>query len=74
MNSIEEQLVDLQTRFAFQEDHLQELNHIVMRQQQQIEMLEKELFLHREKLVELVSDLSERVSMVDAESEKPPHY
>jgi SlyX protein len=49
-----EQVVDLQTRFAFQEDNLQELNDIITRQQRQIDILERELELHREKLTDLL--------------------
>lgn len=69
-----EQLVDLQTRFAFQEDSLQALNDIVTRQQTQIDMLERELQLHREKLAELMHALADRGPVAAPLDERPPHY
>lgn len=69
-----EQLVDLQTRFAFQEDNLQALNEIVTRQQMQIDMLERELQRHREKLDELMSAVADRGPAVAPIDERPPHY
>lgn len=69
-----EQLVDLQTRFAFQEDILQALNDIVTRQQQQIDVLERELQLHREKLTDLMQALADRGPVQAPADERPPHY
>lgn len=69
-----EQLVDLQTRFAFQEDSLQTLNDIVTRQQMQIDALERELMLHREKLSELIQAVADRSPALSPADEKPPHY
>ena len=70
----QEQLVDLQTRFAFQEDNLQTLNDIVTRQQMQIDALERELILHREKLTELLQAVAERSPAPSPADERPPHY
>lgn len=72
--STEAKLVDLQTRFAFQEDSIQALNDIVTRQQQQIETLTRELGLHREKLAELMEAQSERMAQGDVSDDRPPHY
>lgn len=72
--STEAKLVDLQTRFAFQEDSLQALNDVVTRQQQQIESLTRELGLHREKLAELMEAQSERMIGAGAVDDRPPHY
>lgn len=69
-----EQLVDLQTRFAFQEDSLQTLNDIVTRQQMQIDTLERELILYREKLTELIQAVADRSPAPPLADEKPPHY
>lgn len=74
MTSNEDQMVELQSQLAFQEDTLQALNEIVIRQQQRMDALEQELTLHREKLAELVETLSERASPVAAADERPPHY
>lgn len=72
--STEAKLVDLQTRFAFQEDSIQALNDVVTRQQQQIETLTRELGLHREKLAELMEAQSERMAQGDVSDDRPPHY
>lgn len=67
---MEEQLIELQTQFSFQEDLIQELNEIVARQQKQIDRMEQELSLYREQLAELIVSLTE----AREEVEKPPHY
>jgi SlyX protein len=72
--STEAKLVDLQTRFAFQEDSLQALNDVVARQQQQIESLTRALGLHREKLVELMEAQSGQMAHGGAADDRPPHY
>ena len=74
IESILEQLVDLQTRFAFQEDSLQTFNDIVTRQQMQIDALERELLLHREKLTELMQAVADRAPAPSTIDERPPHY
>ncbi|MFZ5659758.1 MAG: SlyX family protein [Pseudomonadota bacterium] len=40
---MEERLVELETRVAFQENTLQELNDVVVRQQQEIDQLKSDL-------------------------------
>lgn len=42
---MEERLIELETRLAFQEKTLEELNEVVVHQQQQIDRLEEELSL-----------------------------
>ncbi|MDH7944459.1 SlyX family protein [Pseudohongiella sp. SYSU M77423] len=70
----DDQLVDLQTRIAFQEDSLSTLNDVIARQQQQIDALERELALHRDKITELLEIQAERSISPGAQEEKPPHY
>ena len=71
----DEAIIDLQTRIAFQEESLISLNDVITRQQQDIDALQRELALHREKLVELLELQAERsASTVAADYEKPPHY
>jgi SlyX protein len=72
--STEAKLIDLQTRFAFQEDSIQALNDVVARQQKQIDTLTRELALHREKLAELMEAQSERMVHAGAADDRPPHY
>lgn len=71
---LQDLVIDLQSRFAFQEDNIQVLNDIVTRQQRQIDVLERELELHREKLTELIQSAAERTPTPTAVDERPPHY
>lgn len=72
--STDAQLVELQTQFAFQEDLLRELNEVIVRQQQQIDALERELNIHRDKLVHLLDNLPEKGAVGNPLDERPPHY
>lgn len=76
MNSqdLQEQLIELQTQFAFQEDLLSELNAIVVRQQAQIDTLERELLLHRERLLHVLENLPDKGQNASPLDERPPHY
>ena len=67
---IEDQIIELQTKLAYQEDAIQQLNDVIYRQQQQIDKLEK-----------LNSELQQRIAALAAGSaaeapqdETPPHY
>ena len=66
---IEALLVDLQTRLAFQDQAISELNEVITDQQQQIDRLREELRLAGDKLK--VLEESVEISTPD---EKPPHY
>lgn len=70
----DEQIVELQTRIAFQEDSLTALNDVITRQQSQIDALERELRLHREKLIDMMDQLTERGAATVTTDERPPHY
>ena len=66
----EDRLAELETQLAFQDNTIQELNAVVIRQQEQIDKLLREVALIKDKLREL------KVSAVIPESEEtpPPHY
>lgn len=64
------QLTDIETKIAYQERMLSELNAIVYEQQKTIEDLKKMVELIRNR----VMDLSDVTSFADQGSEKPPHY
>jgi len=70
---VEQQLIELQSQFAFQEDLLQELNTVVTRQQAQIEALQRELQLYAEKLAELNARVPD-LPVPGPDEERPPHY
>lgn len=66
-----EGLTDLQTRMAFQEQALDELNAVITRQQRHLERVEQEIALLRERLLELEEMRGESSGAAD---ERPPHY
>lgn len=66
---IKQQLVDLQSQLAFQEDTMQVLNDVVTRQQQQIENLHELCSSQKSQLDEISSDMGK-----DDLDERPPHY
>ena len=70
----QEQLIELQTQFAYQEDLLQALNEVVTRQQAQIGALERELSIHRDKLIHVLENLPASGEGGSNEDERPPHY
>lgn len=71
---LQEQLIELQSQFAFQEDLLNDLNAIVVRQQDQIDVLEREVILHRERLLHVLENLPDKGQSAASVDERPPHY
>jgi SlyX protein len=70
---MEEKLVELETKFSYQEDLLSALNEVVIRQQRQLDELLRQMSAVKEQLQEA----SERVPGEGGESdqnEQPPHY
>lgn len=70
---MKEQIYELQSQLAFQEELLDQLNAIVSRQQQQIDLMQQELSLYASKLLEFNERLAEG-HRHDQLEEKPPHY
>lgn len=66
--TLENRLIDLESKLAFSEDLLEELNRLVYRQQQQIELLANEVRGLRD---QVRSQPQEARSLRD---EIPPHY
>ena len=67
---MESRLNDLETRVAFQDDLLETLNAIVAEQQQQLDLMQREIRL----LYEQIKSLSPSDIGNSAEQERPPHY
>ena len=65
-----ETIMDLQTRLAFQEESLEMINLTVVRQQSQIETLQREII----RLKEMIDDIREANSSEPNTDELPPHY
>lgn len=69
---MEEKLIELETKFSYQEDLLSDLNSIVARQQRQLDELISELSGIKEQLQD---SLQRGPSGGQVEQiEKPPHY
>ncbi|MEW6312535.1 MAG: SlyX family protein [Pseudomonadota bacterium] len=66
---MEKRLTELEIKLSYNEDLLEELNRTVYRQQQQIELLQRELRVLREQVRASLPE--ERRSLRD---EIPPHY
>ena len=66
---IERRLTDLEIKASFQEDLLEELNLVVFRQQQQIDLLVRDVLRLRQQAPE--AGASEQGGVRD---ELPPHY
>ena len=69
---MEEMLVELQTKFSFQEDLLEELNIVVTLQQKQIDDLRREVKLFTEQKAEILASVNQLGG--GEQDEKPPHY
>lgn len=66
----EQRLTDLETKFSFHEDQLEELNKTVYQQQQQIERLEAIC----EALARQLRSMHDAGEGGAAANERPPHY
>lgn len=69
---MDEKLIELETKFSYQEDLLADLNEIVVKQQRQLDELLRELAALKDQLSEAI----ERgpAQTVGTQDEKPPHY
>ena len=67
----EKRLVDIETKIAFQEKTIEDLNEVLYEQQQEIDRLKSIC----DTLVKRVKELSEFSPKINvATNEKPPHY
>ncbi len=69
---MEEKLIELESKFSYQEDLLSDLNKTVIFQQRQIDELLREVTLIKDQWQEAIEhDAGQRMRQRD---EKPPHY
>lgn len=67
---MEDRLIDLETRLAFQEQTLQELDAVILRQQRELDVLTRRLQTAEDRLRALTpTELANQ-----AEETPPPHY
>lgn len=69
---LEQLVIELQTKLAFQEDAVDELNGVIVRQDKLLYQLEKQVALLLEKVKEFA--LADSGEGTDPADEKPPHY
>ncbi|MEH6471557.1 MAG: SlyX family protein [Halopseudomonas sp.] len=70
MSSVEEQLIDLQTRVAFQDDTIQALNEALSHQQLELERLTQMVKVLNAQLKQVVPESGAN----QADEPPPPHY
>lgn len=73
MSDIEEQLIDVQTRVAYQEDTLAQLNEVITKQDAEIVQLKQQVRLLAQRVDELVRDPAQG-DATDIVNDRPPHY
>tara|TARA_R110000772_G_scaffold111396_1_gene215229 strand:- start:1400 stop:1600 length:201 start_codon:yes stop_codon:yes gene_type:complete len=66
---MQEELIELQSQLAFQEQTITELNEALISQQQQLDRLQKQLAMLMDRLKEV-----EGAAPDAGQDEKPPHY
>lgn len=67
---MQDDIIELQTRIAFQDGVIEELNQVVTRQQTQIDRLQRQL----DKLNGQVENLQQDQVVRQADEPPPPHY
>lgn len=67
---MDERLIEIETKVAYQEHTISELNDVIYRQQQQIDRLERIC----NALTDRLQDMAESVNTDKGGYEKPPHY
>lgn len=72
MSYLEEQLIDVQTRVAYQEDTLAQLNEVITRQDAEIIQLKQQLRLLAQRIDEIQRDPAQAGDEIT--NERPPHY
>ncbi|HCS64124.1 MAG TPA: homocysteine methyltransferase [Cellvibrio sp.] len=73
MSDIEEQLIDVQTRVAYQEDTLAQLNEVITKQDAEIVQLKQQVRLLAQRVDELVRDPAQG-DTTEIINDRPPHY
>ena len=70
---LEDRVIELETRLAFQEDQLEQLNQVLSDQQLQLNDARELIRMLMERIKDLLSALEENRSGA-ANDEMPPHY
>ena len=73
MNNSDSDLIDLQTRIAYQEDIINQLNQVVTKQSSDITQLQQQLRLLAKRLDEMAYEHAQG-TVEPVSDERPPHY
>ncbi|MEH6588278.1 MAG: SlyX family protein [Halioglobus sp.] len=71
IEDLAQQLVEVQSQMAFQEDTVNALNEAVISQQKEILVLREQLALLKQRQEEAAAQMDQAAPTID---EKPPHY
>ncbi|KJV05040.1 SlyX family protein [Methylocucumis oryzae] len=71
---LEQRIIELECKLAYQDDLVNALNQVVAKQQQQIDCLEKTCTLLNERLVSVMNAASLDLTIDKPVYEIPPHY
>lgn len=72
LNELGDELIELQTRIAYQEDTINQLNHVITKQDADILQLQHQMKLLAKRLDEL--SFSQGNGAEEIPNERPPHY
>lgn len=71
INHLKDLIEDLQSRVLFQEDTLQQLDNVVIQQSRQIDLLQQQVKILKDRLEAVRSS---PIRPFDPDSDRPPHY
>ena len=69
MSDIQGQIEDLQVKFSFQEETIEALNEVILRQQRSIDHLNEQISMLRSRIESISSGENQH-----QDNEPPPHY
>lgn len=72
MTDLQEQLIDLQTRVAYQEDTLEQLNQVITQQDADINQLKQQIRILAQRLEDSLRTQGQDGELI--QDERPPHY
>lgn len=72
MSDFQEQLIDLQTRVAYQEDTLEQLNRVITQQDADIVQLKQQIRILAQRLEDSLRTQGQGGEQM--QDERPPHY
>ncbi|PUA30318.1 MAG: homocysteine methyltransferase [Cellvibrio sp. 79] len=72
MTDLQAQVIDLQTRVAYQEDTLEQLNNVITQQDADITQLKQQIRILAQRLEDSLRTQGQDNEL--AQDERPPHY